>query len=175
MFWLKQNFICSDRILTFGIRSRFNLRRDGDLVWPTWEPLRIRSHGGFGWRHRPALPPSLPYEPGHGEAKSWGRERLKRYLRRNERFRRNVIQYFQEIIQTTFQNVETYPNHQPWQPIGRRRMVGERTRKHGPRTSLQVVSSDMSRRAGPGKTRAGTATTQNRWKAARSRGAPAPK
>ena len=32
MFWLKQNSICSDRILTFGIRSRFNLRRDGDLV-----------------------------------------------------------------------------------------------------------------------------------------------
>ena len=35
VFWLKQNFICSDRILTFGIRSKFNLRRDGDLVWPT--------------------------------------------------------------------------------------------------------------------------------------------
>ena len=30
MFWLKQNSICSDRILTFGIRSRFKLRRDGD-------------------------------------------------------------------------------------------------------------------------------------------------
>ena len=27
----------------------------------------------------------------------------KRYLRRNERFQRNVIQYFQEIIQTTIQ------------------------------------------------------------------------
>ena len=35
VFWLKQNSICSDRILTFGIRSRFNLRRDGDLVWLT--------------------------------------------------------------------------------------------------------------------------------------------
>ena len=32
MLWLKQNFICSDRILTFGIRSKFNLRREGDLV-----------------------------------------------------------------------------------------------------------------------------------------------
>ena len=46
MFWLKQNSICSDRILTFGIRSRFNLRRDGDLVWLTrvyvdQEPWRI--------------------------------------------------------------------------------------------------------------------------------------
>ena len=30
MFWLKQNFICSDRILTLGIRSRSKLRRDGD-------------------------------------------------------------------------------------------------------------------------------------------------
>ena len=30
VFWLKQNFICSDRILTFGIKSRFKLRRDGD-------------------------------------------------------------------------------------------------------------------------------------------------
>ena len=37
----------------------------------------------------------------------------KRYLRRNERFRRNVIQNFQEIIQTTFQSVETYTNPQP--------------------------------------------------------------
>ena len=36
MFWLKQNSICSDRILTFEIRSRFNLRRDGDLVLLTW-------------------------------------------------------------------------------------------------------------------------------------------
>ena len=35
VFWLKQNSICSDRILTFGIRSRFKLRRDGDLVWRT--------------------------------------------------------------------------------------------------------------------------------------------
>ena len=35
VFWLKQNSICSDRILTFGIRSRFNLRRDGDLLWIT--------------------------------------------------------------------------------------------------------------------------------------------
>ena len=30
MFWLKQNFIWSDKILTFGIRSRFKLRTDGD-------------------------------------------------------------------------------------------------------------------------------------------------
>ena len=37
----------------------------------------------------------------------------KRYLRRNERFRRNVTQYFQEIIPTTFLSVGTYTNPQP--------------------------------------------------------------
>ena len=37
----------------------------------------------------------------------------KRYLRRNERFQRNVIQNFQEIIQTTIQSVETYTKPQP--------------------------------------------------------------
>ena len=47
--------------------------------------------------------------------------------------------------------------------------------KHGPRASSQSVNSDMSRRAGPGKTRAYTATTKARWKAARNRGATAPK
>ena len=117
---------------------------------------------------RPALPPSLPYEPGHEDAKSRGREKIKRYRRRNERLLRNEIQYFQEIIQTTFQNVETYTNPQLCHPMGRRRMVGERTRKKGPKTSLPAVSSDMSRRAGPGQTRARSATTQNRWKAARN-------
>ena len=66
----------------------------------------------------------------------------KRYLRRNERFRRNVVQYFQEIIQTTFQSVETYTNPQPRHPMGRRRRAGERTRKPGPRTRLQVVRSE---------------------------------
>ena len=54
-----------------------------------------------------------------------GREGIKRYRRRNERFLRNEIQYFQEIIQITFQNVETYTNPQPGQPMGRRRMAGD--------------------------------------------------
>ena len=99
----------------------------------------------------------------------------KHYRRRNERFPRNEIQYFQEMIQTTFQNVETYTNPQPCHPMGRRRMGGRRTRKQGPRNSHQDVSSDMSRRAGPGQPRARSATTQNRWKAARNQGATAPK
>ena len=54
-----------------------------------------------------------------------GREGIKRYRRRNERFLRNEIEYFQEIIQTTFQNVETYKNPQPSQPMGRRQMAGD--------------------------------------------------
>ena len=70
------------------------------------------------------------------------------YPRKNVRFRRNVIQYFQETIQTTFHNVETDTNPQPGQPMGRRRRAGERTRKPGPRTRLQVVSSEcLSERA----------------------------
>ena len=65
MFWLKQNFICSDRILTFGIRSRLNLRRDGDLVWLTRVPSRIRSHGGWWLKTQAMNPPaSLPRSPG---------------------------------------------------------------------------------------------------------------
>ena len=70
-----------------------------------------------------------------------GREGIKRYRRRYERFPRNEIQYFQEIIQTTFQNVETYTNSQPGQPVG---------------------SSDMSWQAGTGQPRSRSTTTQNR-------------
>ena len=64
----------------------------------------------------------------------------KRYPRRHERFRRNVIQYIQEIIQTTFQSMETDTNPQPQHPTGRR--VGEQTRKAGQRTRLPVVRSE---------------------------------
>ena len=98
--------------------------------------------------------PLFRMSPGMKMLGAGGRERIKRYRRRNERFLRNEIQYFQEIIQTTFQNVETYTNPQPCHPMGRRRMGGRRTRKQGPRTSHQAISSDMSRRAGPGQPRA---------------------
>ena len=51
-----------------------------------------------------------------------GREGIKRYSRKNERFRRNEIQYFQEIRQTTFQKVETYTKSptraNPWEGDG---------------------------------------------------------
>ena len=51
-----------------------------------------------------------------------GREGIKRYGRRNERFLRNEIQYFQEIIQTTFQkcgDIHEPPNRaNPWEGDG---------------------------------------------------------
>ena len=79
------------------------------------------------------------------------------------------IQCFQEIIQT-FQNVETYTNPQPRHPMGRRWRAGERTRKPGPRTRLQVVSSECpSERA---RDKPGPVPLPNNWwKAARNQGA----
>ena len=68
---------------------------------------------------------SFRMSPGMKMLGARGREGIKRYRRRNERFLRNEIQYFQEIIQT-FQNVETYTNPQPGQPMGRRQMAGDR-------------------------------------------------
>ena len=59
VFWLKQNFICSDRILTFGIRSRFNLRRDGDQCGSP-ECMWIRSHGGLWLKTQARGPPASP-------------------------------------------------------------------------------------------------------------------
>ena len=102
--------------------------------------------------------PLFRRSPGKKMLGARGREGIKRYRRRNERFLRNEIQYFQEIIQTTFQNVETYPNP-PTRPTHGRETDGRRrTRKQGPRTRHQVGSSDMSRRAGPGQPRSRTAT-----------------
>ena len=69
--------------------------------------------------------PLFRMSPGMKMLGARGREGIKHYRRRNERFLRNEIQYFQEIIQTTFQNVETYTNPQPGQPKGRRRMAGD--------------------------------------------------
>ena len=68
-----------------------------------------------------------------------GREGIKRYRRRNERFLRNEILYFHEIRQTPFQKVETYTNP-PTEPTHGRETDGRRqTRKPGPRTRHQEV------------------------------------
>ena len=69
VFWLKQNSICSDRILTFGIRSRFNLSRDGDLVWLTrvlyQEPRSIVAEDASQ-----GSPRLSSVSPGHDDARS---------------------------------------------------------------------------------------------------------
>ena len=61
--------------------------------------------------------PLVHRSPGMKMLGARGREGIKRYRRRNERFLRNEIQYFQEIIQTTFKNVETYWAN-PWEGDG---------------------------------------------------------
>ena len=102
--------------------------------------------------------PLFRRSPGMKMLGARGREGIKRYRRKNERFRKNEIQYFQEIIQSTFQKVETYRNP-PTKPTHGRETDGRRqTRKQGPRTRHQVGSSDMSRRAGPGQPRSRPAT-----------------
>ena len=101
--------------------------------------------------------PLFRMSPGMKMLGARGREGIKRNRRRNERFRRNEIQYSQEIIQT-FQKGETYTNP-PTEPTHGRETDGRRqTRKQGPRTRHQVGNSDMSRRAGPGQPRTCTAT-----------------
>ena len=87
-----------------------------------------------------------------------GREGIKRYRRRNERFLRNENPYFQEIMQTTFQKVETYTNRRTEPTHGRETDGRRQTRKPGPRARHPGGSSDMTRRAGPGQPRSCIAT-----------------
>ena len=78
-FWLKQNTICSDRILTFRIRSRFKLRRDGDqcgdlrAVLQDQEPWRLVDEDTF--------PPTLRMSPGKMLG-ARGRDGIKRYWKK---------------------------------------------------------------------------------------------
>ena len=102
--------------------------------------------------------PLFRMSPGRKMLGDRGREGIKRYRRRNERFLRNEIPYFQEIIQTTFQKVETYTNRRTEPTHGRETDGRRQRRKPGPRTRHQGGSSDMSRRAGPGQSRSCTAT-----------------
>ena len=85
--------------------------------------------------------PLFRMSPGIKMLGARGREGIKRYRRRNERFPRNEIQYFQEIIKTTFQNVETCTNHQPGQPMGRKRMAGDGrgSKAQGPVSKSEAV------------------------------------
>ena len=91
--------------------------------------------------------PLFRRSPGMKMLGARGREGIKHYRRRNKRFLRNEIQYFQEIIQTTFQNVETYTNPQPGQPMGRRRMAGDGrgSKAQGPVSKSEAVYVQASR------------------------------
>ena len=81
--------------------------------------------------------PLFRKSPGMKMLGARGRERIKRYRIRNERFPRNEILYFHEIIQTPFQKVETDTNP-PTEPTHGRETDGRRqTRKPGPRTRKQ--------------------------------------
>ena len=81
--------------------------------------------------------PLFRKSPGMKMLGARGREGIKRYQRRNERFPRNEILYFHEIIQTAFQKVETDTNP-PTEPTHERETDGRRqTRKPGPRTRHQ--------------------------------------
>ena len=79
-FWLKQNTICSDRILTFGIRSRFKLRRDGDqcgdlrAVLQDQEPWRLVDEDTDQHSH-----PLFRMSPGKKMLGARGRDGIKRY------------------------------------------------------------------------------------------------
>ena len=79
-FWLKQNTICSDRILTFGIRSRFKLRRDGDqcgdlrAVLQDQEPWRLVDEDTDQHSH-----PLFRMSPGKKMLGPRGRDGIKRY------------------------------------------------------------------------------------------------
>ena len=150
VFWLKQNFICSDRILTFGIRSRFNLRRDGDRCGLP-ECMWFRSHGGLWLKAQARGPPaSLPCRPG---IKMLGAEEEKESnvtLRKERESYSNVITYFHEIIRVHMSE-ETYTYHRKRQP---QRDVGgwmeKRQRIELSKVSPESFQSAMSRRAGQG-------------------------
>ena len=117
--------------------------------------------------------PLFRMSPGMKMLGARGREGIKRYRRWNERFLRNEILYVQEIIQTTFQKVETYTNPQPSQPMGGRRMAGDRrgSQVQGPGTKTETVicpgeqdpaTQDQHRHHRPGRRARGTKGPKSR-------------
>ena len=98
--------------------------------------------------------PLFRRSPGMKMLEARGREGINRYRRRNERFLRNEIPYFQEIIQTTFQkNGDIHkPPHRANPSKGDRWQATDEEARH------PGGSRDMSRRAGPGQPRSCTAT-----------------
>ena len=89
--------------------------------------------------------PLFRMSPGMKMLGARGREGIKRYQRRNERFLRNEIPYFQEIIQTTFQKVETYTNHRTEPNHGRKTDGRRQTRKPGTQAEAVIRPGEQDR------------------------------
>ena len=115
--------------------------------------------------------PLFHMSPGMKMLGARGREGIKRYRRRNERFLRNEILYFQEIRQTTFQNVETDTNPPTESTHGRETDGRRQTRKPGPRTKTEAVicpgeqdraTRDQHRHHRPGRRGRGTKGPKSR-------------
>ena len=66
-----------------------------------------------GRRHRPALPPSLPYEPGHGDARSLRKRKNQTVPKKEREILKKCNPIFPGNNIDTFQIVETYTNLQP--------------------------------------------------------------
>ena len=89
--------------------------------------------------------PLFRRSPGMKMLGARGREGIKRHRRRNERFLRNEIPYFQEIIQTTFQKVETYTNRHTEPTHGRETDGRRHTRKPGTQAEAVICPGEQDR------------------------------
>ena len=85
--------------------------------------------------------PLFRMSPGMKMLGARGRDGSKLYRRRNERFLRNGIQYFQEISQTHFKKWRHTQTAQPSQPMEGRRMAGDRrgSQAQGPGTKSEAL------------------------------------
>ena len=117
--------------------------------------------------------PLFRMSPGMKMLGARGREGIKRYRRRNERFPRNEILYFHEIIQTPFQKWRHTQTHQPSQPLGGRWMAGDRrgSQVQEPGTKTEAVicpgeqdraTQDQDRHHRPGRRERGTKGSKSR-------------
>ena len=89
--------------------------------------------------------PLFRMSPGMKMLGALGREGIQCYQRRNERFLRNEIPYFQEIIQTTFQKVETYTNRRTEPTHGRETDGRRQTRKPGTQAEAVICPGEQDR------------------------------
>ena len=116
--------------------------------------------------------PLFRMSPGKKMLGARGREGIKRYRRRNERFPRNEILYFHEIIHH-FKKWRHTQTHQPSQPMEWRRMAGDRrgSQVQEPGTKTEAVicpgeqdwaTQDQHRHHRPGRRERGTKEPKSR-------------